>query len=103
MTEAKFELAKQIITKIGVNILEYEYHNNTFGSLFITIDKPKTRIVWDGKDRELTISAKKSSASNWRLEYSSHYPEATVQLSELTKHLIEQLIIIIETEDKLSE
>ena len=56
MNKPSFDIANQRIKDLEFEILESKYHREVFGSWYITIrTEPKTRLVWDGKDEELSI------------------------------------------------
>jgi hypothetical protein len=56
MDESKFIEIKSSIVNKGIDIVKEEYHPLSFGSWFIILNgKPKTRLVFDGRDSSFNI------------------------------------------------
>lgn len=54
-----FDIALREIKKLGLPVLEYRYEPLVFGSWLISIkQEPNIRLVWDGKEYELSIQEK---------------------------------------------
>jgi hypothetical protein len=52
----EFNNAKEKLLSDGYNIADSEYHRESFGSWYITLDTlPKRRLVWDGRDYLLRV------------------------------------------------
>jgi hypothetical protein len=79
MNKTSFDIANQEIKKLGCQILESKYHEETFGSWYITIEnEPKIRMVWDGKEEELSVQKMTDETFNgspvWKTTWSKLKP-----------------------------
>ncbi|WP_313003761.1 hypothetical protein [Brevundimonas sp.] len=99
MTEDDFRRYEQLVVEAGFYVKTSRYDEDHFGSWMIVVcrmDLPQQRIVWDGKDRTLTVET--VASNGWFPKWFGPGHASGAALASLSAHVSQEWLSQMERE-----
>ncbi|WEK57287.1 MAG: hypothetical protein P0Y52_12145 [Candidatus Brevundimonas phytovorans] len=99
MTEDDFRRYEKLVTEAGFDVKTSRYDVDHFGNWMIVVgrmDLPQQRIVWDGKDRTLTVET--AASNGWFPKWFGPEHASGAALASLSSHVSQEWLSQMERE-----